>query len=435
MTTMRYLASLVIFLLTLPVSAETVRVQNIRIWSAPDNTRIVFDVSAPVRHSISMLDNPYRLVIDLKDAAGKQDLIQPAATDKYLQRLRGATRNDNDWRYVLDLKKYSRSKSFQLPPNKQYGHRLVIDVFDSEKDQQLRAETIEAAASSSNFRELLIAIDAGHGGEDPGSIGPGGTYEKTVVFKVAQRLADMINREHGMRALMVREGDYYMPLRKRITRARQFKADMFISIHADSFKDPGVHGASVYVLSQKGASSEYARWLAARENASDLIGGVSLEDKDNVLASVLLDLSQTASLEASIEVAEEVLGGLRHVGKLHKPRVEAAGFAVLKSPDIPSILVETAYISNPEEERKLLDPAHQSKIARSIMQGVQTYFSKHAPAGALLATRQHTIVRGDTLSTIAQRYKVSLEHLRNLNGLQGDYVQAGQVLAIPAGGG
>jgi N-acetylmuramoyl-L-alanine amidase len=432
---MRYLASLVIFLLTLPVSAETVRVQNIRIWSAPDNTRIVFDVSAPVRHSISMLDNPYRLVIDLKDAAGKQDLIQPAATDKYLQRLRGATRNDNDWRYVLDLKKYSRSKSFQLPPNKQYGHRLVIDVFDSEKDQQLRAETIEAAASSSNFRELLIAIDAGHGGEDPGSIGPGGTYEKTVVFKVAQRLADMINREHGMRALMVREGDYYMPLRKRITRARQFKADMFISIHADSFKDPGVHGASVYVLSQKGASSEYARWLAARENASDLIGGVSLEDKDNVLASVLLDLSQTASLEASIEVAEEVLGGLRHVGKLHKPRVEAAGFAVLKSPDIPSILVETAYISNPEEERKLLDPAHQSKIARSIMQGVQTYFSKHAPAGALLATRQHTIVRGDTLSTIAQRYKVSLEHLRNLNGLQGDYVQAGQVLAIPAGGG
>jgi N-acetylmuramoyl-L-alanine amidase len=245
----------------------------------------------------------------------------------------------------------------------------------------------------------------------------------------------MINREPGMRAVMVREGDYFIPLRKRIQKARDHKADLFISIHADAFRDRRVNGASVYVLSQKGASSEYARWLAARENASDLIGGVSLDDKDDVLASVLLDLSQTASLEESIEIAEEVLGGLREVGKLHKSRVEAAGFAVLKSPDIPSILVETAYLSNPAEEKKLRNPEQQQKIAASIMKGVRNYFRSNRPEGMQLALRKHVITKGDTLSEIAESYQVSVQHLREYNNLKNDVVRTGQVLEIPTSGG
>ena len=225
-----------------------------------------------------------------------------------------------------------------------------------------------------------------------------------------------------------------MSLRKRISRAREYRADMFISLHADAFRDPRISGSSVYVLSQRGASSEHAKWLAERENASDLIGGVSLEDKDNVLASVLLDLSQTASLEASIDVAERVLNGLKVVGKLHKHRVESAGFAVLKSPDIPSILIETAYISNPQEEKNLLNPGYRHRLARAILEGLNEYFTERAPAGTLLAARKHIISRGDTLSEIAEQYRVSVQSLRRVNGLKGDIVRTGQVLTIPAAG-
>ncbi|OGT76347.1 MAG: hypothetical protein A3I78_00570 [Gammaproteobacteria bacterium RIFCSPLOWO2_02_FULL_56_15] len=415
--------------------AQPVTIENVRIWAAPDHTRIVFDVSAPVEHQLSMMEDPYRLVIDLKNARNRREQAQPVASDKFLQRLRGSARNDKDWRFVVDLKKFASSKSFQLPPNQQYGHRLVIDVTNQNNNQARDVEPVVDAGERGQPRPILIAVDAGHGGEDPGSIGPNGTYEKDVIYKIADKLAALINREPGMRAVMIREGDYFIPLRKRIEKAREHKVDMFISIHADAFKDSRVHGSSVYVLSKKGASSEYARWLAARENASDLIGGVSLEDKDDVLASVLLDLSQTASLEESIEVAEEILGGLREIGKLHKSRVEAAGFAVLKSPDIPSILVETAYLSNPAEEKKLRNPDQQLKIAASIMKGVRNYFRTNAPEGTQVATRKHVIAKGDTLSGIAQFYQVNLQHLRDFNDLKSDLVQAGQVLDIPASGG
>ena len=429
---MRLLLYLILLMqLGLPALAE-VEVENVRIWAAPDSTRIVFDISSPVSHTTSMLTDPYRLVIDMKAAKMSGDIAQPAAQDRYLQRLRSARRNDNDLRVVLDLKKFSRTRSFQLAPNEQYGHRLVVDVFDTEAEEQARVEAIENEALADRTRDVVIAIDAGHGGEDPGASGPNGTFEKNVTLQLARVLADHINKQRGMRAILTREGDYFLRLRKRIEIARQHKADMFVSIHADAFRDPRVHGASVYVLSDEGSSSEHAMWLAERENASDLIGGVTLEDKDNVLASVLLDLSQTASLEASIDIAEKILDGMRQVGKLHKPRVEAAGFAVLKSPDIPSVLIETAYISNPNEEKNLRSPAHQQKVARAIMNGIQGYFDEHAPEGTLLATRRHVIVRGDTLSTIAQQYRVSLQSLRKINGLKGDVVQAGRVLRIPA---
>ena len=331
---------------------------------------------------------------------------------------------------VLDLKQAAIHQSFQLEPNQYYGHRLVIDLHGGKAG----ATPAKPAGGLARPRDVIIAIDAGHGGEDPGAIGPGGTYEKDVVLQISKTLARAINRERGMRAVLIREGDYYMSLRKRILSARRHKADLFLSIHADAFPNRKVQGASVYTLSRRGASSEAARWLAERENAADLVGGVSLDDKDDVLASVLLDLSQTASLEASIDVADRVLKGLQRVGKVHKKSVQSAGFAVLKSPDIPSILIETAFISNPSEEKKLLSHKHRGKLAGAIVAGLRGYFRDFAPPGALLAARRHTIARGETLSAIAKRYRVSPSALKAYNALRGDRIQAGQTISIPASG-
>ena len=343
-------------------------------------------MTSPVRHDIKLLSGPDRVVIDLQNTEPFAELPQPALHDGYVQNIRHGQHGDF-LRVVLDLKKRAQAKSFLLTPNKHYGHRLVVDVYDTEKQQVV----IKEAAPASGYRDVVVAIDAGHGGEDPGAIGQRGTHEKTVVLQIAKKLAQVINREHGMRAVLTRSGDYYLPLRKRIALARRHKADLFISIHADAFTNRKVRGSSVYVLSSRGASSEHARWLAERENASDLIGGVSLDDKDGLLASVLLDLSQTASLEASIDVAEEVLMGLKKVGKVHKPGVESAAFAVLKSPDIPSLLVEAAFISNPQEEKKLKSAAYQQKLAKAVAAGVKRYFVDNAPDGTLLARRKQLV--------------------------------------------
>jgi N-acetylmuramoyl-L-alanine amidase len=427
---MRGVWVLVILCLSHSVRADT-RIENIRIWAAPDSTRVVFDLDAPVRHQTSMLTSPYRLVVDIEKTTLERQLTQPNNQDRFLQRLRSASHDGKSLRVVMDLKKFSRVRSFQLEPNDKYGQRLVIDIFDTEAEEQARVVAIESEANSRPARDVVIAIDAGHGGDDPGASGPNGTFEKAVTLQMARVLAGLVKRERGMRAVLTREGDYFIPLRQRIEKARRQKADMFISIHADAFRDPRVRGSSIYVLSESGSSSEHAKWLAERENASDLIGGVRLEDKDDVLASVLLDLSQTASLEASIDMAEKILVGLKQVGKLHKPRVEAAGFAVLKSPDIPSVLVETAYISNPHDESNLRSPAHQKKMAEAILRGIKSYFNEHAPDGTLLASRQHVIVSGESLSTIARQYRVSLQRLRAVNRLHGDLVQTGDVLMIP----
>ena len=430
---MRFALGIVFFCVSQLLWAD-VKLNNVRIWAAPDSTRVVFDISAPVKYTTTMLSDPYRLVVDLTDTTlTHDDLAQPGSQDKYLQQLRGSRRNGQDLRMVLDLKKYSRTRTFQLIPNEKYGNRLVIDIFDTEAEEKARNEALESEAKANSMRDVVIAIDAGHGGEDPGASGPDGTNEKDVTLQLAKVLAAMVNKQRGMHAVLTRKGDYFMRLRQRIIKARQYKADMFISIHADAFKDPDVHGASVYVLSAEGSSSEHAKWLAERENAADLIGGVKLEDKGDMLASVLLDLSQTASLEASIDIADKILVRMKKVGTLHKSSVEAAGFAVLKSPDIPSVLVETAYISNPRDERNLTNSAHQRKVARAMLHGIEAYFSDHAPPGTLLAMHKHVIVRGDTLSTIAQHYRVSLKSLRAVNGIKGDVVQTGEVLRIPNG--
>jgi N-acetylmuramoyl-L-alanine amidase len=431
---MRKIAALLLLLISLPLSAQQARIDNLRLWAAPDHTRLVFDVSSQVSHKIFTLKNPDRLVIDVENARLNGDL-PVTGENPLVKRMRSATREGGDLRVVLDLNQSVNPKSFVLRPNKQYGHRLVVDLYgEAPRAEAAKPKTVVKIADQDGSRDVIIAIDAGHGGEDPGAKGRSGTYEKTVVLQIARKLADLVSKEKGMRPVMIRKGDYYIGLRKRMKLAREQQADLFVSIHADSFRDPRAKGSSVYTLSQRGASSEAARWLAESENSADLVGGVTLEDKDDVLASVLLDLSQTGTRQASHQVANNVLGQLKHVGRTHKRTVQQAGFMVLKSPDVPSILVETAFISNPHEEKKLRDPSHQQKLAQAIMEGLRRHFRDAPPPGTLLAklkSRKHTISRGDTLSGIAKQYQVSLSSLRTTNHLKSDTLRIGQVLAIP----
>jgi N-acetylmuramoyl-L-alanine amidase len=406
-------------------------------WPAPDHTRLVFDTSGPVEHSLFVLKNPDRLVIDIRDTRLATDIGRLDYSQTLLSGIRSAQRDGKHLRVVLDLKGAVQPKSFALHPNEEYGHRLVIDLLDSAAapTPTLTRTTIKSLSGKQQAREVVIAIDAGHGGEDPGAIGPNGVREKDVVLAIARRLKALVESEPGMRAVMIRDGDYFIPLTKRVKLAREtHRADFFISIHADSFKDRRAYGSSVYTLSPHGASSEQARLLAEKENASDLIGGVSLDGKDDLLASVLLDLSQTATLEMSGDVASRVLGGLKGVSKLHKHKVEQAAFRVLKSPDLPSILVETGFISNTTEERKLQNAAHQQKLAQAMMNGVRGYFMQNPPPGTLLAMnkkREHVISQGETLTEIARYYQISLDTLRSANNLSGNSLRVGQRLQIP----
>lgn len=442
--TIRAVTGLLLLLLSSAIWADAINIRGVRMWPAPDNTRLVFDVTADVEHSLFVLKNPDRLVVDLKNTRLDKPFVGLDLGPTLIRDIRSAPRNGGDLRVVLDLKGAVRPKSFVLRPNHEYGHRLVIDLYDARGETaapKIAPPGPPAPAVATAPREIVIAIDPGHGGEDPGAIGRRGTREKDVTLAVAQRLRELVAREPGMRAVMIRDGDYFIPLRRRVEMAREHRADLFISIHADAFGDQRARGASVYTLSHRGATSEHARLLADKENASDVIGGVSLDDKDDLLASVLLDLSLTGTMEASVDVASRVLSGLGQVGHLHRSRVEQAGFRVLKSPNVPSILVETAFISNPKEEHKLRDPNHQYALARSIMDGTRAYFRQNPPPGTLLAMRQesrgqqHVIGRGDTLSGIARQYQISLEQLRSTNDIKGDQLRVGDVLSIPAASG
>ena len=412
------------------VLADPIAVKNVRTWPAPDNTRVVFDVSNAVDYQLFSLDNPPRLVVDLRNARLDDTVTQPSDNDGILKSIRSAPRNGSDLRVVFDLAVKAKYKSFSLKPTDGYGDRLVIDLYNStESSTPKLVKTLPD--SNAGPRDIIVAIDAGHGGEDPGARGYSGIYEKDVVLAIARQLEDLVRREPGMRPMMTRSGDYFISLRQRTVKAREAKADIFVSIHADSFKDRRVKGTSLYVLSKHGATDEAARWLAEKENSSDLIGGVSLDDKDDLLASVLLDLSQTATIEASYAAGESVLQRLRPLGMLHKTNVQQAGFVVLKSPDIPSLLVETAYLSNPGDERKLRSSRHQHKMAEAILAGIRDYFSKSPPAGTLFAARRHVITPGDTLSQLAAHYRVSVARIKAANHLQGDVLKIGQILRIP----
>ena len=434
----------IIGLLTVSIvtQAQPLRVDSLRYWTAPDKTRMVFDVTKEATHQVFLLENPARLVIDFTDTKLLKPLAQPPQNHNLFTRVRSAARNKTDLRVVVDLKANVNPKSFSLKPSKTKGHRLVVDLFRngskklsiaSKKSQ--RKKTVTRSVKN-KARDIVIAIDAGHGGEDPGAHGPKGTQEKKVVLAIAKKLATLINRKPGMKAVLVRKGDYYIKLRKRMEIARAAKADLFVSIHADAFKNSKVKGASVFTLSNRGASSEAARWLAKHENSADLVGGVKLADKEDVLASVLMDLSQTATKEASRDVAGNVLRNFKHIGHLHSSSVQKAGFMVLKSPDIPSILVETAFISNPSEERNLRSSKHQLKMANAIYKGVLGYFNQNAPADSYLAlnsNKKHTISRGETLSGIAYQYGVSMKSIKTANALASNQVRIGQILKIPRG--
>ena len=415
------------------VNAETT-VEDIRIWAENDKTRIVLDLSRAAAHSIFTLRGPDRLVVDLDDGRLAKTLTAMPQGTGAVRSIRSAIQADGDLRVVLDLNSEVRSRSFTTGPNAKYGDRLVIDL-----QRSGAVATVKRASEVYRpGRDIVIAIDPGHGGKDPGAVGKRRTREKDVALSISRKLAERIDAEPGMRAVLVRNRDIYIDHRERTAIARRHKADLFVSIHADAVSDRRASGASVYALSLKGASDEAARQLAKRENAS--VGGVTLEGKDDVLASVLIDLSQNASLSASLEVGDRVIREMGKVARLHRKTVQKAGLLVLKSPDMPSILVETAFISNPGEEQKLRDADYQGRLANAMLAGLRKYFYTNPPPDTLIAANlrqqparkvRHVISRGDTLSEIAERYNVSAAAIRAANKLSNDKIRVGQTLSIP----
>jgi N-acetylmuramoyl-L-alanine amidase len=458
--------------------AQAADVQGARVWAGPDYTRVVFDLSGPVDYKLHRDGNTVEL--ELPGGGLARGFDAPSAQGLY--KGLDSRASAGELHLVAHAAKGSQPKSFLLKPAGGHGYRLVLDLYPG-KDGAV-ADTADdhapgvlasvkptssvgkgarqAAALLGGERKVIVAVDAGHGGKDPGSHGPGGTQEKDVTLAVARALAAEINRQPGMKAVLTRDGDYFIPLKRRYQIAREQNADMFVSVHADAFTSSDAKGSSVWVLSPRGKTSEAARWLADRENRADLIGGVSLDDKDDSLAAVLLDLQQGYAIQASESIAGNVLKALAKLGPTHRGHVEHANFVVLRSPDVPSILVETAFISNPVEERKLRDPAHQRELAEAVMGGVRNYFESTPPQGTWFAAQAmrrngtlasateastpvavtradanvrdlHRVERGESLGSIARQYGVSVNALKSANRMNSDTVQAGAVLAIPAG--
>lgn len=483
------------------LAAQSATVNGVRVWRAPDHTRIVLDLDAPVQHSLTLAGNPDRIILDVPNSKLNGSLGNLPLADTPVMVIRSTVHNKTDLRLVLDLKAKVTPNSFSLKAHAGMHDRLVIDLYDEVPNTAVATATTTAPVTTpapavakpststslppsqvvsgaqpqatntkpatavektvvvpqpsqptanvdlQGKRTIVIAVDAGHGGEDPGAMGPNRLREKEVTLSIAKELIAAINAQPGFSGKLTRTGDYFIPLKKRRDLARTMKADLFVSIHADAFTKSSARGASVFALSRNGATSETARFLAQRENESDLIGGVgdiSLGDKDQVLAGVLVDLSMTATLNSSLQVGHHVLNSMGGIAHLHKRHVEQAGFLVLKSPDVPSILVETGFISNPDEARKLATVAYRKQMASSVFKGIRQYFYQHPPAGTYIAAqvqsgnvkdfeRQHTVVSGDSLSGIATRYGVSSQRLMQYNNLRDTNVKIGQTLKIPAG--
>ena len=436
MLTFMCAAGLSVFGLAAP-SVQAADVEAVRLWRAPDHTRVVLDLSDAAEFSSLSLANPDRFVVDLIDSRIDASLRDLPLEGTPIKQVRSGIRKGSDLRLVFDLDSAVRTSLFSLTPSESIGHRIVIDLFDevtvAEPSPVLSVESLEGR------RDIVIAIDPGHGGEDPGASGPGGLREKTVVLQIARRLESQLAKVPGFQPVLVRTGDYYVSLKNRRDKARALEADLFVSIHADAFREQSAHGASVYILSKRGATSTTAQYLADTENAADLVGGVELGDMDPMLAGVLTDLSMSGTLDASLSLGALVLEQIGGVARLHKKRVEQAGFAVLKSPDVPSLLIETGFISNPGEAERLATPAYQDKMARAIRRGIQSWFVRQPPPGTLLAWqreqggREVTIASGDTLSEIADRFGVSVASIKSNNGLTRDVIYIGQTLVIPEG--
>lgn len=463
---MNRLIVLFLLLISLPVAGSPVAVECHWRPAVSGKTQLLLDLAESAQHQIFTLDQPDRVVIDIVGARITGQLPAARTDDPVLIGVRAGVRPNQDLRIVLDLKRPVRVKSFTVKPATYQAQRLIIELIPLltpvettglQPVSQRRSDAI-APAWSSRTRTAIVAIDAGHGGEDPGALGPNGTREKDVTLAIARKLTRLIEREPGMRALMIRDGDDYVGLRERALIAHEHKADLFVSIHADAYSNPEAQGSSVYVLAQGAASSESAGWLADRENKADLVGGVDLATSDSLLTTVLLEMTQSATMEHSTKAAAAVLRQLGQVSVVHKSDVQRAEFVVLQSPDIPSLLVETAFISNADEEQRLRSNAHQQRLAQAIMAGIRSYFAKHPPQGLMSASsgddgersgvsrtglrsasrtrttglREYVISQGDTLSGIAKRHRVSLSSLRAENGLgDNDVIRVGQVIAIP----
>ncbi|MET0357630.1 MAG: N-acetylmuramoyl-L-alanine amidase [Cellvibrio sp.] len=493
--------------------AQAATINNVRLWRAEGYTRVVLDLDAPVNYNLVLASNPTRIILDLADSTLNTSVTKLPLKDTPIEIARSSVLDDKDVRLVFDLKRNVAPKSFLLKKSDGNHDRLVLDLYEAEttsvpalnadgttasnsatsepvniEELMAKEPVVSEAANTSvatapaptpgapaptpsvpapaqattNGRTILIAVDAGHGGVDSGALGPKNMREKDVTLAIARELVRVINARPGYAARLTRNGDYFVQLQKRRDLARDMKADLFISVHADSFTDPSAYGASVFALSRKGATSEMARFLAQRENDSDLVGrvgGISLEDKDAQLAGVLVDLSMTSTVNSSLQVGSQVLSSISAIAPLHAKHVEQAGFVVLKSPDVPSILVETGFISNTSEARKLASPAYREQMAEAIFKGVHKYFTQHPPASITVATysppekitssgtkeiqsgknstansadRKYVVVRGDTLSDIASRHGVSPSQIRKRNNMKNDTVKLGQTLKIPA---
>ncbi|MDF3190487.1 MULTISPECIES: N-acetylmuramoyl-L-alanine amidase [Pseudomonas] len=379
-------------LFALPLGAHATQIRNARLWRSDDKLRLVFDLSGPVQYKTFSLTSPDRLIIDLSGAGLSGDFSQLALKNSGITSIRSGHFGQSDTRIVLDLVEPMQLNSFVLPPQEGQGHRLVLDLTNATRaPRQLAAEPAPLVAPVDKAhpkRDIIVVVDPGHGGKDPGAIGSKGQREKDVVLSIAQLLAKRLKREKGFDVKLVRNDDFFVPLRKRVDIARQHNADMFISVHADAAPRLTASGASVYALSEGGATSATARFMAQRENGADLLGAttlLNLKDKDPMLAGVILDMSMNATIASSLQLGSSVLGSLQNITSLHQKRVEQAGFAVLKSPDVPSILVETGFISNPRDAQRLVTARHQQAVADGLFEGLKRYFQKNPPMNSYMA--------------------------------------------------
>lgn len=410
-------------------------IDGIRVWPAPENTRIVFDLKSKPDYKYFSLCKPERLVIDFNNTKNSVALNKLASHDPRIKLFRtSGTTSKSSIRLVLELTKSYQLTVFPLAPAGQYGNRLVVDLYDKKVNSGKKPKP------KASLGNIIIGIDAGHGGEDPGSIGAKGTHEKRVTLAIAKKLQSLINKEKGMKAVMIRSGDYYVDLNRRTSLARQKNVDFLVSIHADAFRTPGPSGASVWVVTKKRAESELARWLLKREKKSELLGGgggVIKNTSDSHLALALADMSKEHSLGVSFGVANKVISQLRKVTKMHKKTPQNGNFAVLKSSDIPSILVETGFISNHKEEKNLTWSKHQHSLASAIHGGIRDYFMAHPLNGSYFAAvgyKNHKVRSGESLSVLAQRYNTSMAILKSINNLKSNALRIGQTLKIPRAG-
>ncbi len=418
------------------VFANTNSINGVRVWPAPESTRIVFDLKTKPDYKYFTLTKPSRLVIDFKNTKNNTILKTLADNDPRIKLFRTSTsKAKSSTRLVLELSKSYPLTIFPLAPAGQYGDRLVVDLYDKSGKAQVVTKTVP-----SGKRNIIIAIVAGHGGEDPGSIGAKGTYEKRVTLSIAKKLAKLIDQRNGFKAVMIRTGDYYVTHSRKTELARKNKADLLISIHADAFVSPKPRGASVLVQSSRRANSEFTRWIANRQDESELLGGAGetiKKTKDKNLAFTLADMKKEYTMASSYEFALHVIKEIKQVTRLHKKEPEGLSLAVLKSSDIPSVLIETGFISNPTEEKNLNSKNHQQKLAKAIFKAVDSYFIENTPKGTLLAAttmKKHKVRSGESLSVLAQRYKISVATIKSVNNLKSNVLRIGQTLKIPRAG-